>query len=98
MILDTLKILVSGIFAAGWLDDFLSWINCQLETERIYKYQYYYNTAMDNPIKKLQENLARDLVSLEDTDMVSEPQLEKITDVYSQVYDIISKAVDKSKE
>ncbi len=29
---------------------------------------------MDNPIKKLQENLARDLVSLEDTDMVSEQQ------------------------
>ena len=53
---------------------------------------------MDNPIKKLQENLARDLVILEDADMVSEPQLEKITDAYAQVYDIISKAVDKSKE
>lgn len=50
---------------------------------------------MDNPIKKLQENLARDLVSLEDTDMVSEQQLDKITDAYAQVYDIISKAVDK---
>jgi hypothetical protein len=49
---------------------------------------------VDNPIKKLQENLAKDLVSLEDTDMVSEPQLEKITDTYAQVYDIISKAVD----
>ena len=53
---------------------------------------------MDNPIKKLQENLARDLVSLEDTDVVSEQQLDKITDTYTQVYDIISKAVDKSKE
>ena len=53
---------------------------------------------MDNPIKKLQKNLARDLVSLEDTDVVSEQQLEKITDAYAQVYDIISKAVDKPKE
>jgi hypothetical protein len=50
---------------------------------------------MDNPIKKLQENLARDLVILEDADMVSEPQLEKITDTYAQVYDIISKVIDK---
>ena len=53
---------------------------------------------MENPIKKLQENLARDLVSLEDTDVVSEQQLEKITDAYAQVYDIISKAVDKPAE
>jgi len=53
---------------------------------------------VDNQIKKLQENLARDLVSLEDTDLVSEPQLEKITDAYAQVYDIISKAVDKKQE
>ena len=53
---------------------------------------------MDNQIKKLQENLARDLVSLEDTDMVTEQQLEKITNAYAQVYDIISKAVDKPKE
>ena len=53
---------------------------------------------MENPIKKLQENLAKDLVSLEDTDLVSEQQLEKITDAYSQVYDIISKAVDKPQE
>ena len=53
---------------------------------------------MENPIKKLQENLARDLVSLEDTDMVSEQQLDKITDTYTQVYDIISKAVDKPQE
>ena len=53
---------------------------------------------MENPIKKLQENLARDLVSLEDTDLVSEQQLEKITNAYAQVYDIISKAVDKKQE
>jgi hypothetical protein len=53
---------------------------------------------VDNPIKKLQENLARDLVSLEDTDVVSEQQLDKITDTYAHVYDIISKAVDKPKE
>ena len=53
---------------------------------------------MDNPIKKLQENLAKDLVSLEDTDLVSEQQLDKITDAYTQVYDIISKAVDNPKE
>ena len=49
---------------------------------------------MENPIKKLQEHLARDLVVLEDTDVVSEPQLEKITDAYAQVYDIISKVID----
>ena len=53
---------------------------------------------MENPIKKLQENLARDLVSLEDTDMVSEQQLDKITDAYAQVYDIITKAVDRPRE
>ena len=50
---------------------------------------------MDNPIKKLQEHLARDLVILEDAESVSEPQLEKITDTYAQVYDIISKVIDK---
>jgi len=53
---------------------------------------------MNTPIKKLQENLARDLVSLEDTDVVSEQQLEKITDAYAQVYDIISKDIDKDLE
>ena len=53
---------------------------------------------MDNQIKKLQENLARDLVSLEENELVSEQQLDKITDAYAQVYDIISKAVDKPKE
>ena len=49
---------------------------------------------MINQLKKLQENLARDLVSLEDTDVVTEQQLDKITDAYAQVYDIISKAID----
>ena len=53
---------------------------------------------MENQIKKLQENLAKDLVSLEDNELVSEPQLDKITDAYAQVYDMISKAVDKPKE
>ena len=53
---------------------------------------------MDNPIKKLQENLARDLVVLENEELVSEQQLDKITDAYAQVYDIISKAVDKPRE
>ena len=53
---------------------------------------------MDNQIKKLQENLARDLVSLEDTDLVSEQQLDKITDAYAKVYDIITKAVDKNSK
>jgi hypothetical protein len=48
-----------------------------------------------NPIKTLQEHLARDLVVLEDTDMVSEMQLETITDVYTKVYEIISKVVDQ---
>jgi hypothetical protein len=53
---------------------------------------------MNNQIKTLQENLAKDLVNLEENDLVTEQQLDKITDTYTQVYDIISKAVDKSKE
>ena len=53
---------------------------------------------MDNQLKKLQENLARDLVSLEDDELVSEMQLEKITDAYAKVYDIISKAVDNPQK
>lgn len=51
-----------------------------------------------NPIQLLQQHLAEDLVKLESTDVVSEQQMEKITDVYQKVYDIISKAVDKSQE
>jgi hypothetical protein len=53
---------------------------------------------MSSQLKKLQENLAKDLVRLEDNDLVTEQQLEKITDVYAQVYDIISKDIDKTPE
>ena len=53
---------------------------------------------MNNQIKTLQENLAKDLVNLEENDLVTEQQLDKITDAYTQVYDIISKAVDKPQE
>jgi hypothetical protein len=35
---------------------------------------------------------------LEDNDLVTEQQLDKITDAYSQVYDIITKGIDKPKE
>ena len=56
------------------------------------------NILMGNQLKKLQENLAKDLISLEDNDLVSEQQLAKITDVYAQVYDIISEAVDNDTE
>jgi len=51
-----------------------------------------------NQIKTLQENLAKDLVSLEENELVTEQQLDKITDTYTQVYDIISKVIDKTKE
>ena len=53
---------------------------------------------MLNQLKKLQENLAKDLVSLEENELVSEQQLDKITDAYAQVYDIISKDIDKPRE
>ena len=53
---------------------------------------------MSNQLKKLQENLAKDLVSLEDNELVSEQQLDKITDTYEQVYDIIFKDIDKDLE
>jgi hypothetical protein len=53
---------------------------------------------MGNQLKTLQENLAKDLVSLEENDLVTEQQLDKITDTYTQVYDIISKVIDKPKE
>jgi hypothetical protein len=50
-----------------------------------------------NQLKQLQENLARDLVHFEN--QVSDQQLDKITNVYSQVYDIVTKlAVDKSSD
>jgi len=53
---------------------------------------------MNRPLKKLQENLAKDLVILEDNDLVTEKLLAKITDTYAQVYDIISKDLDKNLE
>ena len=53
---------------------------------------------MINQLKRLQENLARDLVSLEENELVTEQQLDKITDAYTQVYDIISKDIDKPRE
>jgi len=53
---------------------------------------------MSNPLKTLQENLAKDLVSLENNELVTEQQLDKITDVYTQVYDIISKNIDNTKQ
>ncbi len=42
-------------------------------------------------LKELQKNLARDLVHLEETESVSEQQMDKITETYSEVYDIITK-------
>ena len=42
-------------------------------------------------LKELQENLAKDLVHLEENESLSEQQMDKITDVYSKVYDIITK-------
>ena len=51
-----------------------------------------------NQIKTLQENLAKDLVSLEENELVTKQQLDKITDTYEQVYNIISKTIDKTKE
>jgi hypothetical protein len=53
---------------------------------------------MGSQLKKLQENLAKDLVGLEDNELVSEQQLDKITHTYTQVYDIISKDLDKDLE
>ncbi len=41
-------------------------------------------------LKKLQENLARDLVHLEEDESLSEEQLGEITDAYSKVYGIIA--------
>jgi len=53
---------------------------------------------MVNQLKKLQENLAKDLAILEDNNLVTEQQLDKITHTYTQVYDIISKDIDKNSE
>jgi hypothetical protein len=45
----------------------------------------------DNKLKALQENLAKDLVHLEENQSLSEQQMDEITDAYSEVYDIITK-------
>ena len=43
-----------------------------------------------NKLKELQENLAKDLVRLEEIESVTEMQLNEITDAYSKVYDIVT--------
>ena len=55
-------------------------------------YGIFYN-CMDkqNKLKELQENLAKDLVRLEEIESVTEMQLDEITDAYSKVYDIVTK-------
>jgi len=40
-------------------------------------------------LKKLQENLARDLVYLEENKSVTENQLDEIVDTYEKVYEIL---------
>jgi hypothetical protein len=55
------------------------------------------NTSQSQ-LKTLQENLARDLVLLEDNDLVTEQQLDQITDTYAQVYNIITKAIDTTQK
>jgi hypothetical protein len=42
-------------------------------------------------LKELQENLAKDLVLLEQNESVTEDQLDEVTEAYSKVYDIISR-------
>ena len=42
-------------------------------------------------LKELQKNLAKDLVHLEENESLTEEQLDKITDSYSKVYDIVTK-------
>jgi len=46
--------------------------------------------SMNNKLKKLQENLADDLVHLEENESLSEKELEEITDAYSKVYNVIN--------
>jgi len=41
-------------------------------------------------LKKLQENLAKDLVHFEENDSITENQLDEITETYSKVYDILT--------
>ena len=54
-------------------------------------YGIFYN-CMDkqNKLKELQENLAIDLVHLEENNSLSEQQMDSITDAYSKVYDIVT--------
>ena len=49
-------------------------------------------------LTKLQKNLAKDLVHLEENKSLSEQQMNAITKTYSEVYDIITrlKFLDKS--
>jgi acyl-[acyl carrier protein]--UDP-N-acetylglucosamine O-acyltransferase len=49
-----------------------------------------------NNIKTLQENLAKDLVELEESN-INEETLKKIEEVYKSIYDSIS-AIDKEKD
>ena len=44
---------------------------------------------MKNPIKKLQTNLAKDLVKMENTDMDQKKQ-KMVTEAYASVYKLIS--------
>lgn len=41
-------------------------------------------------LKELQKNLARDLVSLEENEDVSEETLEQVTELYTRIYNIIA--------
>ena len=54
--------------------------------------QVHHKDCMDeqNKLKELQENLAKDLVRLEEIESVTEMQLDEITDAYSKVYDIVT--------
>ena len=51
---------------------------------------------MKNPIKKLQTNLAKDLVKMENTSL-DEKKQKMITKAYNSVYKIISSADKKPK-
>ena len=45
----------------------------------------------NNKLDTFQENLAKDLVYLEENQSLSEQQMDSITEAYSEVYDIITK-------
>ena len=46
---------------------------------------------MNNKLDELRENLAKDLVQFELNQSISEQQMDEITEIYSKVYDIITK-------